>query len=236
MKCLFKLNSVVIANFAAQSSAFVGLLRRLCGLAMTMVLFLATAHAADPVDAIQDTYQNITDLQAQFSQQTTVEALGKTVSNRGTLSLRRPGQLRLEYQGNPQRVYISDGKKLWVYTPGDLQYQVYAIGGKMVPREALTFLNGFGELRKLFTVEPLARERSDPKHTYLRLRPRQSTSYRQLDCEFNERHLLVRMTIVNPSGNQTHYQFSNVRVNSGVAPELFRFTPPAGAHAVSVER
>lgn len=195
----------------------------------------SAAWADDPAEAIQFTYQNLTDLEARFTQQTVLVAVGKTVQNNGTLALKKPGQLRLAYRGTPPRDYVSDGKRLWVSTPGDLQYQVFPVGGTMVPREALTFLNGFGALRKWFTVEPIARERTVSGHTYLRLRPRQSTSYRQLECEFNERHLLIELTIFNPSGNRTTYRFSDIRINTGLPDDRFRFVPPGGAHEVRVD-
>lgn len=200
---------------------------------LTLLLFWPFGLLADDaVEAIQYTYQNLTDLQAQFTQETVLAAMGKTVANRGTLALKKPGRLRLDYEGNPQRRYISDGKHLWVATPGDLQYQVYPVGGKAVPREALAFLNGFGQLTKLFHVEPFAPQKPQVHHTYLRLRPRAPAGYRHLDCAFDGRHLLIDLTIINLSGNQTRYRFQNVRVNPGLGEAFFRFVPPPGARAV----
>lgn len=196
---------------------------------------LPFSYADDPVEAIQFTYQNLTDLEARFTQQTVLEAVGKTVQNNGTLALKKPGQLRLEYRGTPQRDYVSDGKRLWVSTPGDLQYQVFPVGGAMVPREALTFLNGFGTLQRTFAATTYAPEKPEHGHTYLRLRPRSRTGYRQLDCEFDQRHLLVGLTIYNMSGNQSYYRFSDVRINAGIGAERFRFVPAAGMREVRAE-
>ena len=190
------------------------------------------AIAEDPVEAIQLTYHNLQDLTADFTQHTTVEALGKTIGNQGTMALQKPGRLRMEYSGNPKRHYISDGKTLWIYTPGDNQYQNYPVGGQMVPREALTFLSGFGELQRTFAVEPYTPIRQEKDHTYLRLTPRRTRDFRQLECDFDARNLLVGLTIYNPSGNQTAYRFTNVQLNPGLAPGSFRFIPPAGTRAV----
>lgn len=202
---------------------------------MWCLVIAPVVHADDPVEAIQFTYQNLTDLEARFTQQTVLEAVGKTVSNHGSLALKKPGQLRLEYRGTPQRDYVSDGRRLWVYTPGDNQYQVFPVGGAMVPREALTFLNGFGALQRTFTATTYTPDTPARGHTYLRLRPRSRAGYRQLDCDFDPRHLLVGLTIYNMSGNRSHYRFSDVRINTDIGTERFRFVPPTGTREVRVE-
>ncbi|MBI2346970.1 MAG: outer membrane lipoprotein carrier protein LolA [Deltaproteobacteria bacterium] len=210
----------------------------LCILSTTVVALVNQAAAYDPVDAIEATYADLADFRAEFTQQTIVEALGKTVANRGTLAVRKPGLLRMEFAGQPQRQYISDGKQLWIYSPGDNQYQVMPLGGASLPREALTFLNGFGELRRHFIVEPYAPPKKERGHIYLGLRPRGSAGYRLLTCDFEARgpmrHLLVALTIYGATGNQTHYRFSNFSINSGLSPDLFRFVPPDGARKVRI--
>ncbi|MBI4365572.1 MAG: outer membrane lipoprotein carrier protein LolA [Deltaproteobacteria bacterium] len=205
---------------------------------MLIGLLASTAAWADPwdddVEAIQLTYHNLTDWRARFTQSTRVEGLGKTITATGELTVKKPGKLRLEYHTNPPRRYISDGKMLWIYSEGDNQYQVLPLGSGAVPRDALTFLTGFGDLRRTFLIEPAVGDTRPAGYAALRLRPKRKAGYRSLDVVFDARHRLVQLVIVNPSGNRTHYRFDGVEMNTGIADTRFRFTPPAGTHPVKI--
>src|SRR3989338_1386365 len=119
-------------------------------LAMTMLFSFSSIYANSAVQTIQSTYQSISDLQADFVQSTHVAILGKTVKERGIFSMKKPGQLRIEYKGEHPRQYISDGKKLWIVDPELEQVETYKISANTVPKEALELLKGFADMEKLF--------------------------------------------------------------------------------------
>ncbi len=183
------------------------------------------------VGNLQHTYQTAVDWQADFSQSTFVELLGKNIEKSGHISIKKPGKLRIEYKGEGERVYISNGKKLWIVTPGDSEVEVYPKLSKILAREALTFLEGLGDIRHDFSVNAVTlaesknSEMQDHALTLLRLTPVHAGSlFQKIILGVDPKNYQVReMTLVNMSNNKTHYIFNNIRFNSRLADGLFEY-------------
>ena len=85
------------------------------------VLASATTAAAATLDevirGVESAYGRMSDLKAEFSQSAFNKSLNQTIPAQGTVYLKKGGKLRWEYsEPTPQQI-VSDGKKLWVYTP-----------------------------------------------------------------------------------------------------------------------
>jgi len=174
------------------------------------------------VSAIQSTYQKIQDLQSDFTQSTYVEVLGSTIKDRGVFSMKKPGLMRIEYTGEHPKTYISNGKKLWIIDPELDQVETHTVSGETVPREALEFLKGFGNMRALFKVEPWESEHKEEGHVYLKLTPKSASAhYKWLACDFGPDNILKMMTISNKSGNLSTYIFTGIKINQGLDKGLF---------------
>jgi len=86
------------------------------------LLALAAVASAAPtldeaVNALEQAQRRVTDLKAPFRQAALNKALNRTVEARGTLYLKKPGRLRWEYQTPTPQEIVSDGTRLWIYTP-----------------------------------------------------------------------------------------------------------------------
>lgn len=190
---------------------------------------MAPAHARvfrldAQIQKIETAYQGFTDWQAHFTVATHIKALQRTLHNRGRLYLKKPGRLRIEYDADPQRHYVSDGKTLWIYTPGDRAPMSQTLGTGGVPREALAFLNGFGKLRQLFEIA--AGTKAPPEHFAFLLTPKQRSSYASLTCQFTPEGLLTLLTIQNHDGGSATYAFSQHQTNHDLPDGMFRKPKP----------
>ena len=178
------------------------------------------------VEAVQGVYQSIPDIAADFTQQTYVALIDKTITKHGKFYFKKGGKLRIEYKDDEERNYISDGTTLWIYTPDDAaSLQTYEVSEETVPKEALAFLSGFGKLEKEFFVEPSSAFKEIPSgFTAFHLKPRiKKPQYKSLDTLFNQDHLLVKLKILNLSGNVTDYNFTNIKTNVGLKDNFFSF-------------
>lgn len=176
------------------------------------------------IDAIQTVYQSIPDISADFTQQTYVALIEKTVSKQGKFYFKKGGKLRIEYKGEEERNYVSDGTTLWIYTPGDkASMQTYEVTEETVPKEALSFLSGFGKLEKEFEISPSKAFSEVPEEfTALHLKPlHKKAQYKYLDTLFNKDHLLMKLKIHNLSGNITDYNFTNIKTGVGLKDGFF---------------
>ena len=61
------------------------------------------------------------DLVARFTQGYRSGMLGREVTERGVVSIKRPGRMRWEYKDPEPKLFISDGKTFYFYVPADKQ-------------------------------------------------------------------------------------------------------------------
>lgn len=192
------------------------------------------------VSRLQKTYQGISDWKADFAQDTYVELLRRKIKKDGGIFIKKPGKLRIEYKEEFGKQYISNGKKLWVYTPGDSQVELYSKISKLVAKEALAFMKGLGDLKKDFHLQPLPVKEAkgamiqNKKLILIKLIPRDPHSVIDtIVIGLNPKNSLVyETTIYNASGNVTHYVFKNIELNSNLSDDLFDFKKPKGVKVI----
>src|SRR3989338_2932767 len=170
------------------------------------------------ISNLQKTYHNAASWEAEFIQSTFVELLGKNIDKQGKIIIKKPGKLRIEYKNERGRQYISDGKTLWVYVPGDTQVEVYQKISRLLAKEALAFMEGLGDIKKEFFVRsfPLAHGHEammqNKTLNLVELTPKNRASIvkRIILGVDPKTHLVVETTIFNKSENVPHYIFKNI--------------------------
>src|SRR6266576_3547768 len=144
-------------------------------LLVTAVAVPAAAQSLDDVvREIEAVYGRMTDLRADFTQTAFNKSLNQTIPASGAVYLKKGGKLRWEYtQPTPQEI-VSDGKKLWVYTPTLNQVNV-APAPEALAGPAGSFLVGLGKLREHFGVRFLnpSQPRDGDGNVVLDLTPKQ---------------------------------------------------------------
>src|SRR5208283_5375881 len=86
-------------------------------------LLAVSALAADPgldklLKSVENRYNKAKTLQVLFNETYTPQGKPQR-SESGTLMLRKPGRMRWEYSQPKGKLFVSDGKSLWLYTPAD---------------------------------------------------------------------------------------------------------------------
>ncbi|MFH1830125.1 MAG: outer membrane lipoprotein carrier protein LolA [Pseudomonadota bacterium] len=176
------------------------------------------------IDAIEAAYSGCNDLTADFTQTTQIALLERTVKKDGVFQFKRGGMMRIEYKNKNAKHYVSDGSTLWTYIPGDEgSLETFAVNDKTIPKEALSFLNGFGKLTKEFEVSNSTAFDKIPKEgAALHLIPRKKEPlYKSLDALFGADNFLTELIVYNVSGNVSRYVFSNITKNSGLSDDHF---------------
>jgi outer membrane lipoprotein carrier protein len=203
-------------------------------------LTLAAPAAAAPtldeaVNALEQAQRRVTDLKAPFRQAALNKALNQTVEARGTLYLKKPGRLRWEYQTPTPQEIVSDGTRLWIYTPELKQVNVSAAPAVLVG-PAGSFLQGLGQVREHF--EPRFLNPAQPTDAdglvVLDLVPkRPQPLMTRLIVSVDPRSWLVRQAVIHDElGNTVTVRFGDAVVNSGLSDSLFVFVPPPGVAVV----
>ena len=204
-------------------------MRRRSLLALAALSWAPLALAEDDVDrALRDiarAREKLRTLTCRFVQERTLSLLASSVSSKGELSLVRPDRLRWELFPPDEAIY-------WV-TPEGVAYRTPKGSGKIDPASAgalaallddVLILLG-GDLSRLRERYTLAVER--PKQALLlRLTPRSerlSKLIRRVSIELAEDLLSPRrLTIEEPSDDQTLVVFETPRINAPVDPARMR--------------
>lgn len=207
-------------------------------------LLLAVAVSATPgedrltdlVEKIERHYDSVSDFEAGFTQRYERRLLRRTVSESGTVSVKKPGRMRWEYRSPEEKVFVTDGAKTYFYLPAENQVMVsQKPQGAMGMEEGSPFelLAGRGRLRDSFSPslshEPAARGgivlRLEP------LKPREEFEVVELEVEPRDGRVL-RVVLIDAAGNRTEFLFDDVRENVGLPESLFRFAIPSGVEVV----
>lgn len=209
----------------------------------TILLFPSLCFASlteEVIKQVQSTYDQANDVSSEFNQQVLIKALERKVEKTGKASFKKPGKLRVEYEGDDGKLYLSDGKKLWVYEKGDTQVSVYKVSPQTMPEEALAFLGGLGNLRAQFRVSGLSENEkksitANPNLDWLLLIPKNPQSQmEELLLGFDKQaHTVTEAYLKNESGNASHYFFKNVKLNSNLPDSEFVFDKPKGVKEIA---
>lgn len=208
-------------------------------IALGLVMVLADPAAAAPLDTVvrdvEAAYRGLTDLKAEFSQESYNKSLAQRIPAEGTVYLKRGGKLRWEYSAPSRQEIVSDGKTLWVYTK-ELNQVNMGPAPEALAGPAGSFLAGLGQLREHFEVRFLnpAQPRDAAGHWVLDLTPKQPLpTLRRLILALEPRTHLPRMAVVHDQfDNTVTMRFTNVAINTGLTDQLFTFVPPKGAATV----
>lgn len=189
----------------------------------------------EAVSALEQAQRRVTDLKAPFRQAAHNKALNQTVEARGTLYLKKPGRLRWEYQTPTPQEVVSDGTRLWIYTPELKQVNVTAAPAALAG-PAGSFLQGLGQVREHFDARFLnpAQPTDAEGLVVLDLQPkRPQPLMARLIISVDPKSWLVRQAIVHDElGNTVTVRFGETVVNSGLPDALFVFVPPPGIAVV----
>jgi outer membrane lipoprotein carrier protein len=218
-------------------------MRAVTTLTLGLLLAVATVPACaqsldDVVREIETVYGRMTDLRADFTQTAFNKSLNQTIPARGTVYLKKGGKLRWEYvEPTPQEI-VSDGKKLWVYTPTLNQANV-ADAPEALAGPAGSFLAGLGRLRTEFQVRFLnpAQPKDADGNWALDLTPKQPLpTLTRLLLSVDPKSWEIRKAVVHDQfENTVTMRFTKMAVNSGLPDRTFTFVAPKGVVIVPLK-
>src|SRR6266481_487005 len=216
------------------------MMRAVAALTLALLMVATAVPAAaqsldDVVREIESVYSRMTDLRADFTQTAFNKSLNQTIPARGTVYLKKGGKLRWEFtEPTPQEI-VSDGKKLWVYTPTLNQANV-AEAPEALAGPAGSFLAGLGRLRSEFQVRFLnpAQPKDADGNWVLDLTPKQPLpTLARLILAVDAKTWELRTAVVyDQFENTVTMRFAKVAINSSLPDQLFTFVTPKGVATV----
>jgi outer membrane lipoprotein carrier protein len=211
---------------------------RSCWIVSLLVAVGAAALAQTNVHALADKvdqrYNAMHTLQAEFVETYTGAGMSRTES--GTLVLKKPGQMRWDYDQPHSKLFVTDGHTAWFYVPGERQARRTSIKQLDDLRSPLRYLLGKTKLEKELDGLSLASDQKPMNAGDLVLRgvPKgMRDRVEQTLVEVAPDGLIVRIVVEELDGSQTEFRFHQQKENVQVPDQQFHFVPPPGVEVVA---
>jgi chaperone LolA len=171
---------------------------------------------------LQDKFDKVSDLSAEFRQSTN----GKATVN-GKFFFKKENKLRIEFKNS---VLVSDGVTNWSYN----QKEHKVVISKHEENSASPF-----SLRKVvydYPKECVVTSENDKDTEILVLTPIQDSNigYSVIKIWTNKENLINRIILKDKADNLIQIDFSKYKVNQKIADSKFIFTPPGGSKVIDL--
>jgi outer membrane lipoprotein carrier protein len=203
-----------------------------------MVMTTASSSAQTDVHAVADRvdqrYNALHTLQADFVETYTGAGMSRTES--GTLLLKKPGQMRWDYDQPHSKLFVTDGHTAWFYVPGERQARRTSIKQLDDLRSPLRYLLGKTKLEKELDGLSLAPDQKpmNAGDVVVRGIPKgMQDRVEQTLLEIAPDGLIVRILVEELDGSQTEFRFHQQKENVQVSDQQFHFVPPSGVEVVA---
>jgi outer membrane lipoprotein carrier protein len=199
------------------------------GLCCTASLAFALPNVKMVAAAVDDHYNHLQSLQAEFTEIYQGSGIERTES--GTLWLKKPGKMRWEYRSPEEKLFVGDGNNAWLYLPAEKQARKSSMKKLEDLRSPLAFLLGKSKLEKELKLLSFAPDVQPWRSEDMMLRgvPRGlEDRVRQVLLEITPDHQIVRILIHGADDSITEYRFESQQENVKVADDSFRFVAPQG--------
>jgi outer membrane lipoprotein carrier protein len=181
----------------------------------------------DVVASVENHYRDLSDLTAKVIQKNVLKSIGKTQKFEGTLWIKKPGKLRLEYS-NGQLILINNKAALF-YSKKSEQVVKKTFTDFEHMNIPVAFLLGAAHIRDDFDV--LQADPTTPR--VLELLPRKpGAAMKKMRLVVDDAGRITDLTIFDRSGNTTTMAFTDIREGVGLDDQQFVFQAPKGTEII----
>ena len=205
-------------------------------LAGGLIAIALAVSATDLAQSLQRKYDTIRDFSADFIHTYEGGVLHKQITERGHVLVKKPGKMKWDYTSPEKKLFISDGVRVYSYTPEDRQVIIGAVPKDDQPGAPILFLAGKGNLARDFTASigelPKA---SPPGSGALKLVPKAAQpDYDWLLLVIDHQSLSLRTLVtMDGQGGRSSISFMNLKENVSPADKEFAFNIPRGVDVIN---
>jgi outer membrane lipoprotein carrier protein len=193
-----------------------------------------SAFGADPaldnlLKGVEARYNRAKTLQVVFHEDYTPQGRPRR-SESGILKLRKPGRMRWDYAQPKGKLFVSDGKNLWLYTPDQKQVEKMKLKASDDMRAPLAFLLG-----KLHFQKEFRNIKATPEGTGQRIAAEPATDnlpYSNVEFVVQPDYHIQMVKVVGYDHSVIEFRFDDEKVDPPLDDKLFKFQLPQGAKLV----
>jgi outer membrane lipoprotein-sorting protein len=195
------------------------MLPRFLALALAAPALISAAPAEDSLALVQQHLQSVSSMTAGFAQ---TDRNGRVLT--GTMTLKRPGKIRFQYEKGVPQLIVADGSSLYF-----IDYQVRQVERWPIGNSPLAvLLNPKRDIRKFARLVPT----QDPRVVSVEVHDTNHPEYGRITLIFQRSAsapgglMLEGWVALDSQNNRTTIRLSNQRFNAAIADGAFRWDDP----------
>jgi outer membrane lipoprotein carrier protein len=179
--------------------------------------------------AVENRYNHAQSLSLVFTE--TYQAQKRAAQTEsGTLTLRKPGRMRWEYSTPAGKLFISDGKDVYLYLPDSRRVEHSKFKESDDFRAPLAFLLGKLNFYKEFRSFNL---RSEGENYWIDAVPNSDNlPYTRVEFLITPDAQIRRLRVIGQDQSVMAFDFDREKLNLNLDPKSFSFRPPPGVEVV----
>lgn len=182
------------------------------------------------VQSVQKHYENVTDLSADFEQESQVLGSRRMRKASGKVMFKKPGQMRWDYETPVVQAFVSDGEKFYYYNSTEKFVAVKKLTQAFESPTPNDFLQGLGKLEDAFKIAAPREGLVDAEGRYrVNLTPLDKRGAYTLTLILEPESLrLWGVAFTDAMGSVSTVRFVNLKENVGLKSKVFEFEIPDG--------
>jgi outer membrane lipoprotein carrier protein len=201
--------------------------------AITCLALPGLLHAADidvphVLKGVEDRYNHAQTLQVAFTESYTLQ--GRKRTEKGDLFLRKPGRMRWQYSAPAGKLFVSDGKFVYYYSPDENRAEKMKLKETEDMRAPLAFLLGRLQFQNDFRE---FRTQPDEAGVFITAIPKSDKlPYTEVTFLVSPDFAIHWLRVRGQDGSALEFAFDGEKMNPPIGNMMFRFAPPPGAEYV----
>lgn len=192
----------------------------------------ASADAPDVtriLNGVESRYNRARTLQIHFEQTYAAPRRGPQ-TEAGELFLRKPGRMRWQYTQPAGKLFVSDGKFMYLYSPATNKVERTKVKESDDMRAPLAFLLGNINFQRDFKRFVAHKEGED---TWIAAEPRSSKApFSKVEFRVSPAYEIRQLIVAGDGTSAMAFRFGQEKLNPPLSEKMFQFQPPAGAEVV----
>ncbi|PIE97703.1 MAG: hypothetical protein CR988_06525 [Treponema sp.] len=161
---------------------------------------------------------------------------GRGVNSIGIVKFKKPGKLRMDFSVPASQTIVFTGDELIIYIPSTRTTLSQSVEGNMAGLAGAGSSKGLSLMKRSYTIAyetsaspvPLEAGSSEMVIALRLLRRSANETFRQMRISVNPQTKMIRRVEAWPaSGSKITFDFTNYRINAGIADTTFVYSPPA---------
>lgn len=181
------------------------------------------------IKKVQDRYNGARTLSVHFVENYSILGHPRPAES-GTLSLRKQGKMRWDYSRPEGKLFISDGKEVFLYTAVDNRVEKVPLKDTEDMRAPLAFLLGRLDMKKEF--RDFRTHEADSATWLEAIAKTDRLPYEKVEMLVAPDGSIEKLNVVGRDQSLLSYTFTDENLNPSLRDDLFHFHVPPGAEVV----